>query len=120
MKMLFSEIYLEEITRQVENAEVLTLLNLLAEYRGYADTRSLHAWRDSYVHEVLSALGFFAKPYSESLTYLFPMGSTGNETPLSVCLILLPEEDLDSTQMGAIGRRRLSAPYAIATFSGGC
>lgn len=99
-EMLFSEIYLEEITRQVENAEVLASLNVLAEYREYADTRSLQAWKDSYVHEVLSALGFFAKPYSESLTYLFPMGSAGNEAPLSVCFILLPEEDLDSTRMG--------------------
>ncbi len=99
-EMLFSEIYLEEITRQVENAEVWASLNVLAEYREYADTRSLQAWKDSYVHEVLSALGFFAKPFSESLTSLFPMGSAGNEAPLSVCFILLPEEDLDSTRMG--------------------
>ncbi|MEW6180945.1 MAG: DNA methyltransferase [Chloroflexota bacterium] len=99
-EMLFSEIYLEEITRQVENAEVLASLNVLADYREYADTRSLQAWKDTYVHEVLSALGFFAKPFSESLTSLFPMGSAGNEAPLSVCLILLPEEDLDSTRVG--------------------
>ena len=37
---LFSEIYLEEITRQVENAEILASLNVLREYRVYADTHS--------------------------------------------------------------------------------
>jgi hypothetical protein len=34
---LFSEIYLEEITQQPEQADVLASLNVLSEYRLYAD-----------------------------------------------------------------------------------
>ena len=36
---LFSEIYLEEITRQTEEADVLASLSVLREYRDYADTQ---------------------------------------------------------------------------------
>src|SRR5260370_1041792 len=97
---LFSEIYLEEITRQTENADVLASLKVLSEYREYADTRSLRAWKDSYVHEVLSALGFFARSKNDHLTQLFPMGSAGNDHPLSVCYIVLPDENLDNTTIG--------------------
>ncbi|MFZ6018006.1 MAG: hypothetical protein ACOYXO_00225, partial [Chloroflexota bacterium] len=99
-EMLFSEIYLEEITRQVENAEVLASLNVLAQYREYANMSSLQAWKESYVHEVLSALGFYARSHTPALSFLFPMGSSGNETPLSLCYILLPNENLDRTTMG--------------------
>ena len=107
---LFSEIYLEEITRQTENADVLASLKVLGEYREYADTHNLQSWKESYVHEVLSALGFFAQsnptPSSGSgfehdhIIYLFPMGSAGTEKPLSLCYVLLPEENLDNTTIG--------------------
>jgi len=107
---LFSEIYLEEITRQTENADVLASLKVLGEYREYADTYNLQSWKESYVHEVLSALGFFAQsnptPSSGSgfehdhIIYLFPMGSAGTEKPLSLCYVLLPEENLDNTTIG--------------------
>ncbi len=109
-EMLFSEIYLEEITRQTENADVLASLKVLGEYREYADTHNLQSWKESYVHEVLSALGFFAQssptPSSgggferDPITYLFPMGSAGTEKPLSLCYVLLPEENLDNTTIG--------------------
>jgi len=109
-EMLFSEIYLEEITRQTENADVLASLKVLGEYREYADTHNLKSWKESYVHEVLSALGFFTQstptPSSGSgferdpITYLFPMGSAGTEKPLSLCYVLLPEENLDNTTIG--------------------
>jgi len=97
---LFSEIYLEEITRQTENADVLASLKVLGEYREYADTQNLRAWKESYVHEVLSALGFFAKSKKEALTELFPMGNAGNENPLSLCYVVLPDENLDNTTIG--------------------
>jgi len=58
-EMLFSEIYLEEITRQTENADVLASLKVLGEYREYADTHNLQSWKDSYIHEVLQRLGIF-------------------------------------------------------------
>ncbi|GAP18882.1 Eco57I restriction-modification methylase domain-containing protein [Levilinea saccharolytica] len=109
-EMLFSEIYLEEITRQTENEDVLASLKVLGEYREYADTHNLQSWKESYVHEVLSALGFFAQstrtPSSgdgferDPITYLFPMGSSGAENPVSLCYVLLPEENLDNTTIG--------------------
>lgn len=97
---LFSEIYLEEITRQTESADVLASLKVLGEYREYADTHNLQAWKDSYVHEVLSALGFYAQSKSDHITYLFPMGSSGAEKPLSLCYVVLPDESLDNTTIG--------------------
>lgn len=99
-EILFSEIYLEEITRQAENADVLASLKVLGEYREYADTHNLRAWKESYVHEVLSALGFFAQSKSDHLTHLFSMGSVGKENPLSLCYVILPEENLDNTTIG--------------------
>lgn len=97
---LFSEIYLEEITRQAENADVLASLKVLGEYREYADTHNLKAWKESYVHEVLSALGFFAQSSSDHLTFLYPMGSSGAAHPLSLCYVVLPNESLDNTTIG--------------------
>jgi len=107
---LFSEIYLEEITRQTENADVLASLKVLGEYREYANTHNLKAWKESYVHEVLSALGFFAQSTptpssgggfeSDHLTNLFSMGSFGKENPLSLCYVVLPDENLDNTAIG--------------------
>lgn len=99
-EILFSEIYLEEITRQTENADVLASLKVLGEYREYADTHNLKAWKESYVHEVLSALGFFAQSKNDHLTHLFSMGSDGKETPLSLCYVILPEENLGNTTIG--------------------
>ncbi|MEI8132005.1 MAG: DNA methyltransferase, partial [Leptolinea sp.] len=98
---LFSEIYLEEITRQSENADSLASLQVLREYRDFADTRTLNAWKESYVHEVLAALGFFAYSKDESLTYLFPLGNSATEPPLSLCYVVLLDEKLDNTTLGA-------------------
>ena len=95
---LFSEIYLEEITQIPEQAEVLASLNTLKDYRDYADTSNMNAWKDSFVHQVLYALGFNIKADSENVTLLFPMGST--EKSISICYILLPGENLDNTTMG--------------------
>ena len=101
-EMLFSEIYLEEITQEVETADLLAALKVITEYRDFADKSTLKGWKDSYVHEVLAALGFYAKSKSESLTELFPMGS-GDGKPISLCYIVLPDESLDNT---IIGRNR--------------
>jgi hypothetical protein len=98
-EMLFSEIYLEEITQEPETADLLATLRVITEYRDYADRSTLKGWKDSYVHEVLSALGFYAKPKNESLTELYPMGS-GDGKPLSLCYIVLPDESLDNTIIG--------------------
>lgn len=99
-EILFSEIYLEEITRQAENADVLASLKVLGEFRDYADTHNLQSWKESYVHEVLSTLGFNAQSNTQSVTNLFPMGSSGTGTPLALCYVVLPDEDLDNTTMG--------------------
>lgn len=99
-EMLFSEIYLEDITRQVESADFLASLNVLREYRDFADTSSLKAWKDSYVNEVLSALGFLVKPKSDPLNQLFQMGNSEVDKPLSLCYVVMPEDDLDNTTIG--------------------
>jgi type I restriction-modification system DNA methylase subunit len=95
---LFSEIYLEEITRQPEQEEVLASLRVLREYREYADTSSLGAWTQSYLHEVLAALGFNTKAERVDLTQLFPIGS--GDQPVSLCLVTLPNESLDNISLG--------------------
>lgn len=95
---LFSEIYLEEITRQPEKDAVLASLRVLKEYRDYADSSNLETWAKSYVHEVLSALGFNAQAKHPGLTLLYPMGST--DKAVSLCVVTLPGEDLDETAMG--------------------
>lgn len=109
-QMLFSEIYLEEITRQIEDAEVLASLKVLGEYRAYADTQDLSAWKASYIHEVLSILGFYvhAIPADEknslfkgdNLSAMHPLGADAREKPLSLCYSLLPEEDLNNISIG--------------------
>jgi hypothetical protein len=95
---LFSEIYLEEITRQPEEDHILASLRVLREYRDYADVSSLAAWTQSYIHEVFAALGFNHKPKHADLTLLFPMG--GTDQPLSLCYVTLPDESLDNTTLG--------------------
>ena len=95
---LFSEIYLQEITQQPEDTEILASLTTLKEYREWARTATIQEWKDSFVHEVLYALRFGVKPENERLTLLYPVGPT--ETPLTLCYVLLPTEDLDNTTMG--------------------
>src|SRR5215212_8500441 len=94
-EMLFSEIYLEEITRQPEHADVLASLKVLREYREYADTSTLDAWTQSYIHEVLAALGFNAQIKSAGFTLLYPMGTVSQ--PVSLCFVTLPDENPDNT-----------------------
>lgn len=96
---LFSEIYLEEITRQPEEDHILASLRVLREYRDYADVSSLAAWTQSYIHEVFAALGFNHKPKRGDLTLLFPMGGSGQ--PVSLCCVTLPDESLDNTMLGS-------------------
>jgi len=95
---LFSEIYLQEITQQPEDTEILASLTTLKEYREWARTATIQEWKDSFVHEVLYALGFGIKSENERLTLLYPVGRT--ETPLTLCYVLLPTEDLDNTTIG--------------------
>ena len=95
---LFSEIYLEEITRQEEKVEILASLETIKEYRDWADTSNIQAWKNSFVHEVLYALRFGVKAESDRVTLLYLMGTL--EQPISVCYILLPDEDLNNTTMG--------------------
>jgi hypothetical protein len=95
---LFSEIYLQEITQQPEDTEILASLTTLKEYREFARTATIQEWKDSFVHEVLYALRFNIKPENERLTLLYPVGNM--ETPLTLCYVLLPTEDLDNTTMG--------------------
>ena len=97
---LFSEIYLEEITKQLNNADILASLNVLRDYHDFADGTTLDTWRKSFVHEVLSALGFNAVPSGQHLTRLIPMGSNKSDSPLSVCFTVLPTESLDNTTIG--------------------
>jgi len=97
-EILFSEIYLEEITQQPEQDDVLASLRVLCEYRDYADTSSLDAWKQSYVHEVLAALGFNTQAKESGLTILYPIGSADN--PVSLCFVTLPDEDLNNTSLG--------------------
>jgi len=95
---LFSEIYLQEITQQPEDTEILASLTTLKEYREFARTATIQEWKESFVHEVLYALRFNIKAENERLTLLYPVGNM--ETPLTLCYVLLPTEDLDDTAMG--------------------
>ncbi len=95
---LFSEIYLEEITRQPEHDDVLASLRVLREYRDYADTSSLETWTQSYIHEVLAALGFHAQAQKPGLSNLYPIGNV--DQPVSLCFVTLPDENLDNTLLG--------------------
>lgn len=95
---LFSEIYLQEITQNPEKEEIHTSLNTLKEYREFADTSSLKAWKDSFIHQVLFALGFNVKAETENLTLLFPIGEASN--PISLVFCLLPDVDLNNTTIG--------------------
>jgi len=95
---LFSEIYLQEITQQPEDTEILASLTTLKEYREWAQTATIQEWKDSFVHEVLYALRFGIKSENERLTLLYPVGHT--KTPLTLCYVLLPTEDLDNTTIG--------------------
>lgn len=95
---LFSEIYLQEITQQPEDTEILASLTTLKEYREFARTATIQEWKESFVHEVLYALRFNIKIENERLTLLYPVGNM--ETPLTLCYVLLPTEDLDNTTMG--------------------
>ena len=98
---LFSEIYLEELTQIPEQAKVLASLNTLREYRDYANTSNLDTRKESFVHHVLYPVGFNIQVENDNLTQLFTMGSS--KKPISVCCILLPQENLDNTTKG---RRR--------------
>jgi len=95
---LFSEIYLQEITQEPDSDASLASQNTLSEFREYADRSSLPAWTRSYVHEVLFVLGFNVSEKNEHVTLLHPMGQT--KTPLSLCWVLPPGEDLGNTSMG--------------------
>jgi len=95
---LFSEIYLQEITQQPEDTEILASLTTLKEYREFARIDTIQEWKESYVHEVLYALRFAIKPENERLTLLCPVGKA--DKPLTLCYVLLPGEDLDNTTMG--------------------
>ena len=95
---LFSEIYLEEITHQPEHEDVLASLRVLCEYRDYADTTSLETWTQSYIHEVLAALGFHAQAQKPGLSNLYPIGNV--DQPVSLCFVTLPDENLDNTLLG--------------------
>ncbi len=95
---LFSEIYLEEITCQPEQTEQLASLKVLREYRDFADISSLKSWTKSYIHEVLAALGFYARSEREGLSLIYPIGTS--DLPVSLCIMTLPTESLDNTQTG--------------------
>ena len=95
---LFSEIYLQEITQQPEDTEILASLTTLKEYREFARTSTIQEWKKSFVHEVLYALRFGIKSENERLTLLYPVGDM--EMPITLCYVLLPTEDLDNTTMG--------------------
>ena len=95
---LFSEIYLEEITHQIEHVDVLSTLNALSQYREFADNQNLRTWKETYVHEVLSTLGFNVESKSDSLTLLYPLGSM--EKAISVCYVIAPDESLDNATIG--------------------
>ena len=97
-EMLFSEIYLEEISRQPEQDDVLASLKSLREYRDYAEGSDLHSWTRSYIHEVLAALGFHAAEKRAGLLLLHPMGDM--DRPVSLCVVILPDENLDNATMG--------------------
>jgi len=44
---LFSEIYLQEITQQPEDTEILASLTTLKEYREFARTATIQEWKDT-------------------------------------------------------------------------
>ena len=65
---------------------------------------AIKSWKDSYVHEVLSALGFTTKPISDNITLLYSLGSI--DVPATVCYIILPDESRIAPRLVAIGPKR--------------
>ena len=66
---LFSEIYLEEITRLPEQAELLASLDVLSQFRDYADSASLAR---------------------QPNTYKVPSGNVINKTTYMIYNLILP------------------------------
>jgi len=95
---LFSEIYLDEITQESKTEEVSVSLKILREYRDFADKTNNEQWIESYIKEVLSALGFSVRKEKDEIFILSSLEK--QDHPISICVILGPEEDLDNTLMG--------------------
>lgn len=95
---LFSEVYLQEITRIEEQPEVVATLSIIKETLEYANANSIQEWNKSFLHQVLQMLRFSVEQENENVILLYPSGE--KEKPLSVCYTLLPAEDLNNTLMG--------------------
>lgn len=95
---LFSEIYLDEITNFPEKSEITTSLRTLKEYKEYADTESINAWKSTFIQKVFGVLGFGYNSVNDNLLELFAPGE--NEKPISLCYTLLPTENLENATIG--------------------
>lgn len=98
-RYLFSEIYLEEITRFDERPEVTSSLNTLNDYREYANSASLSDWKSSFIQKVLGVLAFGYNSGNKNILYLYKQGES--ENPVSVCFVILPQQNIDNTSIGS-------------------
>ncbi len=97
-EFLFSEIYLEKLTRFREKPEVISSLATLKDYLSYADSSSLEKWKTSFIQIVFGVLGFNYSASPDNLIRLFVRGD--EDKVISICFALPATENLDNTHIG--------------------
>ena len=99
---LFSEIYLQDITkRPVTDENLQAYLKTIKEWREYADKTSIEQWITSYISPVLDILGFGHQKNSKkqvNLLILFP--DVSKTQSMSLCYVVSPGEDMNCTLKG--------------------
>lgn len=99
---LFSEIYLQDITkRPVTDENLRASLRTIKEWREYADKTSIEQWITSYISPVLDILGFGHHKNSKkqvNLLILFP--DVSKTQSMSLCYVVSPGEDMNCTLKG--------------------
>ncbi|MBA7470354.1 hypothetical protein ES707_05638 [subsurface metagenome] len=99
---LFSETYLEEITkRPVTDENLRASLQTIKEWREYADKTLLEQWITTYIEPVLDTLGFgHHKDQKEQANILVLFPDIDKTQPMSLCYAVPPGEDIDCTLKG--------------------
>jgi len=99
---LFSEIYLQDITkRPVTDENLRASLRTIKEWREYADKTSIEQWITSYISPVLDIIGFGHQKNSKkqvNILILFP--DVSKTQSISLCYVVSPGEDMNCTLKG--------------------
>jgi len=99
---LFSENYLRKITQNPTIEENFKAsLHTIQDWRKYADRTSFERWKDTYIIPTLDILGFGHKKEDDNNpNILFLYRDIDNNKPMSICQVVLPDEDINCTIKG--------------------